>query len=80
MEFYCTLHSRIPKQILEESLGGRRLAGRPRNRWKDKGRKEEKQLNNTNQSAVARHGTDGGRKRVRPRLGKGPKGHKKFKK
>jgi len=36
------LEQQNPETNSGRSLRGRRLVGRPRNRWKDKGRKDEK--------------------------------------
>jgi hypothetical protein len=51
--------NRIPKWFLEGSLGGRRPAGKPRNRYEDEVWKDATKLLNTKHlSAVVRHGSD----------------------
>jgi hypothetical protein len=47
------LDNRIPKRILEGSLGGRRLDGKPRNRWKDEVWNDGAKLLNTKKLAYS---------------------------
>ena len=53
----------IPKHILEGGLGGRRTAGRLRNRWEGKRKKSGTKLFNMKKwHAVARRSSDNGKK------------------
>jgi hypothetical protein len=66
--------NKIPKQTLEESLRGRKPAGNPRNRWKNKLWKEAAILLNI-KTGTQRHdtGVTVGRKQQRPWPGNRPK-------
>jgi hypothetical protein len=56
-------HNRVPKQIVGEYLGERRLAGKPRNEWEDEMLKGAAKLPNTkNWRTAARHRGDGRKK------------------
>jgi hypothetical protein len=47
------LENKIPELILQGSLGGRRPAGKPRNRWEEEVRKDAIKLVNTKKVACS---------------------------
>jgi hypothetical protein len=70
--------NRIPKQILEGSLGGRSPAQKPSNRWEDRVWNYVAILLDTKTYVQLRDvGVIGGRERGRPWPENGPKSHRK---
>jgi hypothetical protein len=74
---FCNI---ILKRIVEGSLGGRRPAGKPRDRWKDEVQKvAAKLLSAKNWRVAARYNVTGGKKTGETMAQNGPKNHTKKK-